>query len=234
LTSGIIRGVEFFDVNAHLTSPRALADLRAVEARRQQLDAAHIRPLVDWAADISARAPTGATQLVPLPDPADGGTNARALFVLEAPGPATYVAHGSVDAGLAPKRTGSGFISIDNNDATAAAMWRARHEARLAHGLALHWNIVPWYLGPATKKPTSALRQAGADALRELVEQLPSLEVIVYCGVHATTAANRWLGDLGYQTLFSVHPSPLALAREGRRELLHDRVREAAEIIGVQ
>jgi len=223
-----------FDGDSHRTSPRALADLRAVEARRQQLDFAHIRPLVDWAAEISARAPSGATQLVPLPDPADGGTNARALFVLEAPGPATYVAHGSVDAGLAPKRTGSGFISIDNNDATAAAMWRARYEAGLVHGLALHWNIVPWYLGPATKKPTSALRQAGADALRELVEQLPSLEVIVYCGEHAKVAANRWLGDLGYQTLFSVHPSPLALAREGRRELLHDRVRQAARIVGVQ
>lgn len=225
--------MEFFDGNFHRTAPRTLADPRAVEARRQQLDSAHIRPLIDWAADISARAPSGATQLVPLPDPADGGTNARALFVLEAPGPATYVAHDSVDAGLAPKRTGSGFISIDNNDATAAAMWGARYEAGLVHGLALHWNIVPWYLGPATKKPTSLLRQAGADALRELVEQLPSLEVIVYCGVHAKVAANRWLDDLSYQTLFSVHPSPLALAREGRRELLHDRVRATAEIIGV-
>jgi hypothetical protein len=60
----------------------------------------------------------------------------------------------------------------------------ARDAAGLHDGV-LHWNIVPWYLGTAARKPTVAERQDGAVALRELMTLFPSLEVVVLSGLHA-------------------------------------------------
>lgn len=82
--------------------------------------------------------------LHPLPhfDPAEAGTSARALLLLEAPVPNTV-----------PEWGGSGFISVDNNDPTAQNVWQTRNEVGL-HEHTLAWNIVPWVLGRASVKPS--------------------------------------------------------------------------------
>jgi hypothetical protein len=57
-------------------------------------------------------------------DPADGGVKAQALFLFEKPGPMTVT-------GGRGKRTGSGFISRNNDDPTAEAVFNFMHEAAI-------------------------------------------------------------------------------------------------------
>lgn len=79
------------------------------------------QPLREWADDLAARRDV----IVPYFDPTDSGVDSRVLFLLEAPGPMTNTSN---------RRAGSGFISADNNDATAENMWRARSSAGLVGG----------------------------------------------------------------------------------------------------
>lgn len=72
------------------------------------LGLSHIAPLTEYVAKLRLR---GLGE-VPDFDPLDGGIEARILFLLEKPGPMT--AEGG-------KRIGSGFISRNNDDSTAAA-----------------------------------------------------------------------------------------------------------------
>ena len=88
-----------------------------------------IQPLREWADNLAARREV----VVPYMDPADAGTAARVLFLFEAPGPMTNAGN--------PRR-GSGFISVDNDDQTAANAWNARNDAGLHEGV-MHWNAVP-------------------------------------------------------------------------------------------
>jgi hypothetical protein len=74
---------------------------------------------------------------------------ARSLLLLEAPGPKT-----------APEWGGSGFVSVDNNDVTAESVWLAREAAGLEEHV-IAWNIVPWVLGRANKKPSPAYLAQG-------------------------------------------------------------------------
>jgi hypothetical protein len=54
---------------------------------------------------------------VPEFDPLDGGVEAQVLFLFEKPGPMTAELGGS-------KRSGSGFISRNNDDPTAEATFK--------------------------------------------------------------------------------------------------------------
>jgi len=97
-------------------------------------------PLEAWVEQlIASRASAGLNAEIPTFDPAEAGTEARVLLLIEAPGPMTN----SLNA-----NPGSGLISSDNNDATAENLWRARQAAGLIDRTLL-WNVVPWYLGPA-------------------------------------------------------------------------------------
>ena len=44
------------------------------------------------------------------------------------------------------------------------------------------WNIAPWYLGAASRKPTGAELVDGAAARREILTLLPYLAVVAITG----------------------------------------------------
>ncbi|KFF58224.1 hypothetical protein JF66_20160 [Cryobacterium sp. MLB-32] len=182
------------------------------------------QPLREWTkALVARRGATNPNFLVPHFDPADTGVGARVLFLLEAPGPMTNATN---------LRPGSGFISVDNNDGTAANIWALRNEAGLHEG-ALHWNIVPWYLGVASRKPTAAeLRQGGTELLT-LLPLLGDLCVVVVCGRVAQRGWKRHVAPFVGDRLTVIetwHPSPLAMNQAGKREALKAAVERAAAI----
>lgn len=201
----------------HLTSPKGLKDPIAVAARTALLGTApSAQPLREWTRDlIDERVAHHPEILIPHFDPAEAGVDARVLVVMEAPGPMTNTGN---------RRPGSGFISVDNNDETAKNCWTLRDEVGLDETRTLHWNIVPWYLGPASTKPKARELAEGAHALQSLLTILPNVEVIIVCGriaekgwrehvapnapLHGTTVIETW------------HPSPLSINHPGRRDEL--------------
>ena len=86
-------------------------------------------PLNRLAGEINA----GREHHAPWFNPDGGGTSAPVLFLLENPG---RMATGS---------RGSGFISADNSDDTAANFFRLRDQASLPRDRLVAWNVVPWY-----------------------------------------------------------------------------------------
>lgn len=179
-------------------------------------------PLTAWVEDLIAnRANAGLLAEIPMADPADAGVEAEVLLLLEAPGPMTNAKNA---------RAGSGFISSDNNDVTAENLWRARQAAGLTDRTIL-WNIVPWYLGPASKKPTVTDLREGAASLRKLISMLPELHTVVTLGHFPRRGWARFgrpgIG-LGIRTIESWHPSPLAMNQPGKREHLHSALARAA------
>ena len=177
-----------------------------------------VQPLREWAADLAVRRDA----VVPWFDPAESGAGSRVLLVYEAPGPMTN----SENA-----RPGSGFISVDNNDQTAENTWRCRVEADL-HGGALAWNIVPWYLGPASRKPTAGELKAGAVELLGLRRRLPRLDTVVLSGRYAQEGWRKHLATSlrrpSVRVIETWHPSPLALNQPGKRDAYVAALREAA------
>src|SRR6218665_1553971 len=97
------------------TRPRSLRDPEAAAARRALWQTAPtLASLRDYVDDLSIR-----DRAAPGFDPTDAGTEARVLFVLEAPGPRATAANGS------------GLLSADNDDQTAANLWKARKDSGL-------------------------------------------------------------------------------------------------------
>lgn len=180
--------------------PRALRDPAVHDRRRAMLSLPHVVPLAAYAARLRARPGTD----VPDFDPLDGGIDARILFLLEKPGPT---------AASSPQgRKGPGFISRDNDNATAAAIHRFMHEAGLPRVDTVIWNLIPWWNG--TIRITVAERLAGTHELQNLLTLLPRLHTAVLVGRTAAQARPH-LNTL--RLLESAHPSPQV--RAGYRTL---------------
>ena len=159
--------------NALEDIPDRLKD-EAERARRiGMLTLPHMKPLTDFLNSVASR--QGADYQMPHFDPCDGGINAKALLLLEAPG---------------PKAVGSGFISRDNPDPTARNLWHLMRDVEIPRSDTLIWNIVPWYVGerghirPVTPED---IRQA-TPFLAELLQLLPCLQLIVLVGKKAQSA----------------------------------------------
>lgn len=183
------------------------------------------QPLLSYTRELVARRQQlGSDVVIPHFDPAESGAETRVLILLEAPGPMTNSDN---------KRPGSGFISVDNDDLTAANSWTLRNEVGLDNGV-LHWNIVPWYLGPASKKPNAAELEAGALETLRLLDTLPELCVVLACGLYAQKGWRRHIAPrLNTSTITVIntwHPSPLALKQPGKRDELRDAFRMAANL----
>src|SRR5882672_5086390 len=108
-----------------------MRDINVRLQRKAMLGLAHVAPLTAYAAELRQRD----NVQVPDFDPLDGGVNARVLFLFEKPGPMT------AESG---PRTGSGFISRDNDDPTAEATFKFMQQAGIPRKLTVIWNIVPW------------------------------------------------------------------------------------------
>lgn len=195
---------------------RAHRDPTVVAAKVARLRDPHLSDLTDLVERMRAAHPSAH---IPWFDPDSAGVGARALILLEAPGPfATERGRG--------KRSGSGFISMDNDDPTAAFM----HEIHAASGLkrseTLLWNVVPWYIGADDgSRIRRAERQDSDDAeefLRELLARLPELIVVVLMGGAALAAWQRCrngLPALPGAVLSCPHPSVRGRRGEGETKI---------------
>lgn len=76
-------------IHAHEDGSYALASAEEQVRRRAELHTAHIAPLSAFVNTL--RVEQSLDSEVPYIDPHDGGTRARALFLLEAPGPKAVV-----------------------------------------------------------------------------------------------------------------------------------------------
>lgn len=146
----------------------------------------------------------GADYKIPAFDPNNGGVDARALFLLEAPGPKAVV---------------TGHISQDNPDPSARNMTRLLAEAGFDRREVVLWNVVPWYVGDGRKiRPVRPgdIEQA-LPYLRALIGLLTSLQVIVLVGRKAQAARADIAKMTGVPLVDSFHTSNLAMNRSPTR-----------------
>jgi hypothetical protein len=177
------------------------------------------------------RALRGVGESVPWFDPAGPGVAATVLILLEAPGAMATAASAS-----GRRRSGSGIISPDNDDRTAAEFSRMRDEAGLSYADCLHWNVVPWYIGTTTaiRNPTMSDIDEALPHLRDLLKILTRLLVVVPMGRKAQAALSRLQpSELGAVAVVpTLHPSPLVINRDpaNRGQIVED-LRRAHEIV---
>lgn len=150
--------------------PRTLRNKAALADRRSWFGEAHVAPLNDWVRSLRTR--LGPTSIVPWFDPADGGVEARILWLLEAPGPKST------------EERGSGIISCDNNDGAAENTWRTRREAGVDRSDVVHWNVIPYYIGNGTKIRAwrSGDVASAGPLLQELMGLLPRVQAVILGG----------------------------------------------------
>ena len=165
--------------------------------RRQRLHEPHVAPLTEYVETLRVAHPGWE---FPDFDPLDGGVNADLLFLLEKPGP-------MASAG----GKGSGFISRDNDNPTAEAIFTFMREAGLARERTVIWNVVPGWNG--TRQVTTAELLAGLDAFKSLLPLLSKLRTVVLVGQKAQRAAPL-VKPLGLRILVSAHPSPQVRASQ--------------------
>jgi len=154
-------------------APYLLNNEEEQRRRLEMLSLSHVKPLANYVA--SLRAVLGEQYRVPDFDPCDGGTQARVLFLLEAPG---------------PKAVESQFVSSNNPDPTARNLWHLIHDAGIPRAETLIWNIVPWYVGTGKRiRPVNAADITDAlPHLKTLLGLLPKLQLIVLVGRKAQSA----------------------------------------------
>lgn len=153
----------------------------------------HIAPLVAYVAGLHER--YGAGWEFPSFDPLDGGIEADMLFLLEKPGPMTSPEH---------ERIGSGFISRDNNDPTAAATFGFMRDAKIDRCRTVLWNTIPGW--NKTIKIARGERERGIAELPGLLKLLPRVRTVVLVGRQAQRA-ERDLQATGLRVFKSAHPS---------------------------
>lgn len=179
---------------APATEPRMHRVPGFLEAKQARWFEPHIAPMNALVQEI-ARDVGGD---VPFVDPDCGGVNARVLLLLEAP--AGAAAHGSR------------MLSADNDDGTAANVWRAYETSGLPRAWGMHWNAVPWYIGVPGK-----IRAASAQDIRDgrvwlarLLDLMPDLRVVLTLGKSAAAAVaaeQSLLGGRSLQQIEAPHPS---------------------------
>lgn len=152
-------------VNGRNADPAVVAD------KMRRVREPHVRPLNDLAD--AEGLPHGH---VPYVDADQGGVNARMLVLLDNPST-------KAEAG-----TGSGLLSLDNNDRTA----RNCREAYARHGVSwqdvVHWNVAPAPVVNKNGHSSAGERNRGVRWTREVVALLDNLEIVLLLGNSAGTA----------------------------------------------
>lgn len=205
--------------------PRKMSDKIYRDEQWQQRYDSHIAPinrLVDSLKDTQHGE-------VPYVAPIYGGINASLLSVLRDPGPMTQ------------KRVGSGFLSIENDDATAETIYHYFSDVGIYASEIVPWNVYPWYINRAPK--ASELNE-GVQPLFELIALLPKLRVIM---LHGGSAHDGWrrlikrhpnlVKERGLHMIATYHTSRQAFwhrdptVREKRKEHLRQSFAEASRIL---
>lgn len=157
------------------------------------LEEPHIAPLTAYVQRLRTQHPDWE---FPYFDPMDGGVDADMLFLLEKPGPMTSPK---------TKRPGSGFISRNNDDATAEAVFMFMQQAGIDRKRVVLWNVIPGWNG--TIKIKADERRAGVDELANLMQLLPKLKTVVLVGRQAGKA-EKFMQSMNVNIATSAHPSP--------------------------
>jgi uracil-DNA glycosylase len=184
--------------------PRSMRDDKVRERRRAMLGLTHMIELTRFAAKLRERRP------VPDFDPCDGGVNARVLFLLDTPG---------------PEAVKSEFVSSNNPDPTAENMGAAWKEAGLERCRVLLWNVVPHYVSKNTTE--TQVREAVPDT-QALIDQLPDLKVVVFCGSKALMAKKHLRLPPSVVALSTCHTG--AMAYNHYKRDIHDTFRTASRL----
>jgi len=128
----------------------------------------------------------------------------------------------------------------DNDDETAANMWRLYEQSGLARSHGLHWNAVPWYVGEGGREKSVKAREVleGALWLDRLIELLPDLRLIVTMGKPAEPAFRSYSDARAGQHVewvIAPHPSPRVRAAFPERwPLVIEAFARAADICADQ
>jgi uracil-DNA glycosylase len=199
--------------------PRSLKDPKVREERQKLLEqeprVAALKMFVE-----EMRDETGHRDNIPHFDPFDGGIEACCLFLFEAAG-------GKAIAG--GKTNGSGFVSRNNDDATAQKFFELNN-GLLDRCQTISWNIVPWALRETGKNrpPTAQDIEKGKEWLGKLIDKL-DLKVVVLCG-HKTQKATGFLYEQypSLCVLHAPHPSPQSMNQTGKEHHLWAAIRMAA------
>jgi hypothetical protein len=133
----------------------------------------------------------------------------------------------------------TGFISPDNNDATARATTQACLEAGVTAGERVHWNVYPWWLDARCPERVPHADRLASQFLSELFEMVTEVVAVVLIGAQAEKAW-KTLSTRGHiradlQVWAGPHPSygwwgkPFKPATDGRlgREVVVDALRHA-------
>ena len=136
------------------------------------LRARHIAPMNALVEDILDPA---AGLWAPYVAPMYGGVNSRLLSILRDPGPKTNVDRG-----------GSGFLCMENDDATAERLCGLFADSGINAGDVVPWNAYPWYIN---KAPTAAQLEDGVQPLLDIIALMPRLRVVM---LHGGSAHDGW------------------------------------------
>jgi uracil-DNA glycosylase len=185
--------------------------------RRLWLDLPHVRPLVEIVRVIQRE--LGSHYIIPMPDPLDGGCDARVLILLEAPG---------------PRAIETGFISLDNPDPTANTLRELLANAGVARSDVLMWNSVPWFIVDDNGNNVAPNKDEHVRArpyLAFVLHQLPRLRAVLLMGKHAQQGWDTFAWPRPMSTYRTNHPSARGLARaEAQKEALATIRELAAEL----
>jgi hypothetical protein len=177
-----------------------------------------VEPINRFIDELGAHDDFGHPPYVP---PICGGVDALLLGVSRDPGP------------KAGGEEGSGFLSIENNDASAERMGQFLALAGIDYAQVVPWNAYPWYINA---DPTASQLLAGAGPLRDLIGLLPRLRVVM---LHGGAADKGWklflrenlelVEQRGIVWLSTYHTSRQALQTPDRveRELREASIRNA-------
>ena len=172
---------------------RSLKYKQAKVDRRSRLEQDHIKPLSLYVDSLRAQYEADRWEF-PDFDPADGGINARLLFLFEKPGPKT-----------SEKGRGSGFISRNNNDATASTTFQFMQEAKSPRHETVTWNVIPGWNGTIDIASDELDHWLKRFDIEKFISLLPKLKAIVLVGKQAQKARDLFTP---YGKVFeSCHPS---------------------------
>lgn len=146
------------------------ADPAVVALKHSHIRDRHVAP-INALADRVAESEGLERGLVPYVDPQLGGVAATVLALLDNPST-------KAEAGI-----GSGLLSLENDDPTARYCAGVYNDFGLAPGQVVHWNVAPAPIaGVKNSRSSAAERARGARWLRELLDLLPDLRVILLMG----------------------------------------------------
>ena len=174
-----------------------MADAAYRAAQWDQRFAPHVAPINELVDRLRDHA------WAPYVAPIHGGIDARVLTLLRDPGPATQDA------------LGSGFLSIENDDPTAARLNELLNSVGLGAPDTVVWNAYPWYINRA---PKAAELEEGVGPILDLIALMPKLKVVLLQGGtardswrRATRRAPNLVGERGLTVIDTYHPGRQAL-----------------------